>query len=58
MDFEPLNRNPISEFPLTPQFSPSLGKICEILEVSGSVKVIFIQGNVNKAMWILRISGR
>ena len=56
MDFEPLNPILSQNFPYTPQFSPSLGKKCEILEVSGSVKVIFIHGKVNKRMWFLRIS--
>ena len=33
MDFEPLNPNPISEFLLDPQFSPSLNEMRGILGI-------------------------
>ena len=45
-------------FPTVPQNFPSLGKKCEILEVSCSGKVIFIHGKANKTMWFLRILSR
>ena len=48
MDFDPLNTKQVSEFSLDPTISPSLGKKCEFLEVSGFVKVTIIRGKVNK----------
>ena len=53
MDFEP-----VSEFPLDPQFSPSLGEMREILEISVSVKTILIDAILNKTMMFSRISSR
>ena len=47
MYFEPLNPNSVSEFPLDPQFSPSLVEIREILEISVSVKAILIYAILN-----------
>ena len=58
MDFEPLNPNPVSEFPLDPQFSPSLEEMREILEISVSVKAILIYAILNKTIMFSRISSR
>ena len=58
MDFEPLNPNPVSEFPLDPQFSPSLGEMREILEISVSVRAILIYAISNKMIMFLGISSR
>ena len=58
MDFEPLNPNPVSEFPLDPQFSPSPGEMREILEISVSVKAILIYAILNKTIIFSRISNR
>ena len=56
MDFEPLNPNPVSEFPWTLQFSPSLGEVREILEIAVSVKAILIYAILNKTIMFSRIS--
>ena len=56
MDFEPLNPNLVSEFPLELQFSPSIGEIREILEISVSVKAILIYAILNKTIMFSRIS--
>ena len=56
MDFEALNPNPVLEFPLDPQFSPSLGEMREILEISVSVKAILIYAILNKTIMVSRIS--
>ena len=45
MGFEPLNPNPVSEFSLDPQFSPSPGEMREILEISVFVNVY------DKSLW-------
>ena len=58
MDFEPLNPNPVSEFSLDPQFSPSLGEMREILEISVSEKAILIYAILNKTIIFSRISSR
>ena len=42
----------------TPQFSPSLGEMREILEISVSVKAILIYGILNKTIMFSRISSR
>ena len=56
MDFEQLNPNPVSEFPLDPLFSPSPGEMGEILEISVSVKAILIYAILNKTIMFSRIS--
>ena len=58
MDFEPLNSNPVSEFPLDPQFNSSLGEMREILEISVSVKAILIYAILNKTIIFSNISSR
>ena len=58
MDFEPINPNPVSEFPWTPQFPPSLGEIREILEIPVSVKEILIYAILNKTIMFSRFSNR
>ena len=45
-------------FPWTPQFSPSLGEMREILEISVSVKAILIYAILNKTIMFSRISSR
>ena len=45
-------------FPWTPQFSPSLGEMREILEISVSVKAILIYAILNKTIMFQRISSR
>ena len=45
-------------FPCTPQFSPSLGEMREILEISVFVKVILIYAILNKTIMFSRISSR
>ena len=58
MDFEPLNPNLASEFPLDPLvFSWPRGN-AEILEISVSVKAILIYAILNKIIMFSRISSR
>ena len=45
-------------FPWTPQFSPSLGEMREILEISVSVKAILIYAILNKTIMFSHISSR
>ena len=45
-------------FPWTPQFSPSLGEMREILEISVSVEAILIYAILNKTIMFSRISSR
>ena len=54
IDFEPLNLNPVSEFLLDPQLSPSLGEMREILEILVSVKAILIYSILNKTLMFSR----
>ena len=44
--------------PGPPQFSPSLGEMREILEISVSVKAILIYAILNKTIMFSRISNR
>ena len=58
MDFEPLNPSQASEFPWTPQFSPGLWKMRQILEISISVKAILIYAILNETIMFSRILSR